>query len=67
MIRQIICKQCSASVTLTGAEDPHAALQCGCCPEEHHHGQATTATGIPCRPVTHVIVSIGEPLRLTTG
>jgi hypothetical protein len=53
MARTITCDGCGRSVTLYGTEDPHAALVCDCCPEDHHHGQATATTGIPCRPVTH--------------
>lgn len=53
-MRNIVCKNCGASVILHGDEDPHAALVCECCPEDHHHGQATIDTGVPCRPVTHI-------------
>ncbi len=56
MARVIVCKGCQTSVTLYGTEDPHAALTCGCCPEDHHHGVATATTGIPCRPVTHIYI-----------
>ena len=49
--------------TTTG--DPHAALQCSCCPEDHHHGKATETTGVPCRPVTHIY--IGEVTAPGTG
>ncbi|HEY2638451.1 MAG TPA: hypothetical protein VGI66_01020 [Streptosporangiaceae bacterium] len=37
-------------------QDPHVKLVCGCCPADHHHGQAAdpvTGTGVPCRPITH--------------
>ena len=53
MARVIICKGCQASVTLYDDSDGHAALKCGCCPEDHNHGVATATTGIPCRPVIH--------------
>jgi hypothetical protein len=55
MARTIVCKQCNASVILySDGEDPHAALQCDCCPEDHHHGMMAASTGVPCRPVTHI-------------
>ena len=56
MARMITCNNCQASVVLYGDEDPHAALECGCCPEDHHHGAAAAATGEPCRPVTHIYI-----------
>jgi hypothetical protein len=61
MARQIICKTCSKSVVLYDDSDPHAALQCDCCPEDHHHGVATATTGVPCRPVTHVYIGEMTP------
>jgi hypothetical protein len=63
-MRNIVCKGCGASVILHGDEDPHAALACGCCPEDHHHGQAAATTGIACRPVTHIFLGPGQA-RLT--
>lgn len=56
MARVIVCKGCQATVTLYDDSDPHAALACDCCPEDHHHGQATATSGIPCRPVTHIYI-----------
>jgi len=56
MARVIVCKGCQAAVTLYGEEDPHAELECDCCPEDHHHGQATAASGTACRPVTHIYI-----------
>lgn len=41
----IQCKQCG-KWSVFGPEagaDPDAALQCGCCPLNHHHGQAANA------------------------
>jgi len=65
MARVIICKGCQATVTLYGDEDPHAALACDCCPDDHHHGVATAMTGEPCRPVTHIY--LGEMAAPGTG
>jgi hypothetical protein len=53
MARIIICQGCHATATLYDDSDPHAALVCGCCPEDHNHGVATATTGIECRPVIH--------------
>ena len=65
MARVITCDGCKASVILYDDSDPHAALECSCCPEDHHHGVATATTGIPCRPVTHLY--IGEMAAPGTG
>jgi hypothetical protein len=57
MARVITCKGCNTSVTLyDDGADPHAALECGCCPEDHHHGAAAETTGEPCRPVHHLYI-----------
>jgi hypothetical protein len=56
MARLIVCSGCQATVTLYGDEDPHAALECDCCEEDHHHGVAAATTGEPCRPVTHIYI-----------
>jgi hypothetical protein len=37
------CNQCRASAQITRARDPDSAVQCGCCPQAHHHGQAANA------------------------
>jgi len=65
MARVITCTGCQATVTLYGDEDPHAALECDCCGEDHHHGIAAETTGEPCRPVTHLY--IGELAAPGTG
>jgi hypothetical protein len=65
MSRIIICKECQATTTLHGDEDPHAALDCDCCKKDHHHGEAAARTGKPCRPVTHIY--IGELAAPGTG
>jgi hypothetical protein len=56
MARLIVCQGCNATAMLYGTEDPHAALDCHCCPEDHDHKVATATTGIPCRPVIHSYV-----------
>jgi hypothetical protein len=48
---------CGKSVTVAegDAVDVHALADgagCTCCPQSHHHGQAASETGTPCRPVT---------------
>lgn len=41
----VTCKQCLQSVTHPpGTEaDVHASLECGCCTQDHHHGEAAAA------------------------
>lgn len=41
----VTCKQCLQSVTHPpGTEtDVHTSLECGCCTEDHHHGEAAAA------------------------
>ena len=53
------CNQCGASATVADGADPDAALTCGCCPLDHHHGQAATESGNACRPIT---ISVGQVL-----
>lgn len=48
------CKKClvTASIDADG-QDVHAAVDaagCGCCPIDHHHGQAAEDAA-PCRPL----------------
>lgn len=49
-------KDCTAVAVITEHDvDVHLALDgagCGCCPQDHHHGQAANESGTPCRPVT---------------
>jgi len=42
---QVICKQCMTAVNLPPGQvtDVHLAISCGCCPEDHHHGEAAAA------------------------
>ena len=56
MARVITCLGCQASVVIYDDADPHAALECSCCPEDHHHGVAAATTGEPCRPVNHMYI-----------
>jgi hypothetical protein len=56
MARVITCLGCQASVVIYDDADPHAALECDCCPEDHNHGVATATTGIPCRSVHHAYI-----------
>lgn len=56
MAHTVTCKSCGATAILYEGGDGHAALQCDCCPEDHHHGVATATSGIPCRPVTHTYI-----------
>lgn len=39
---QILCKTCLTAVTVPAGTDTdvHDAIECGCCPEDHHHGRA---------------------------
>lgn len=56
------CKNsdCTATAMVTEHDvDVHTALDaagCGCCPQDHHHGQAAAVTGTPCRPVTIILM-----------
>lgn len=52
----IQCNQCGKSVVTSDGSDPDSALVCGCCPEDHHHGEAANESGQACRPVT---ISVG--------
>lgn len=54
---RVMANCCGRSVTVTDAEtfDAHAvadAAGCKCCTQDHHHGQAASESGTPCRPVT---------------
>jgi len=42
-VLQVTCKQCLSSAYVTDGRDVHETLECGCCPEDHHHGQAAGA------------------------
>ena len=53
----IQCNQCGASATVPDGSDPDTALSCDCCPQPHHHGQAATESGEPCRPIT---ITVGQ-------
>jgi hypothetical protein len=53
-------KDCTAVAVVSEHDvDVHSALDaagCGCCPQDHHHGDNASATGAPCRPVTITLV-----------
>ena len=53
----VTCNQCGASATIADGTDPDAALTCACCPQDHHHGQAATESGVACRPIT---INVGQ-------
>lgn len=50
------CSRCGKWTVVQDLSDPDAALQCSCCPQDHHHGQAANACpgieaghpGVPC-------------------
>lgn len=45
------CMRCGAEANTVNHSDPDSAVVCSCCPVDHHHGQATEASGVACRPV----------------
>ena len=56
MAHTVQCKQCERSVTVSDHDiDVHVAVDatgCACCPQDHHHGQASAGPGAePCRPL----------------
>lgn len=65
-LARVTCNQCQKSA-LTDHGDFDVAVECGCCPQDHHHGQAANETGTPCRPVTIDILQLGAPLVLPVG
>jgi hypothetical protein len=55
--------QCTGCKTIAFTEnhsDPDPDLECDCCPEDHHHGQAGNA-GKPCRPMTITVMPGSGP------
>lgn len=36
----IACNSCGKSAVTADPSDPDSLVQCGCCPQTHHHGQA---------------------------
>lgn len=55
-MHQVQCKnkECTAVAMVDGDTDVHSAIDaagCRCCPQDHHHGQATALTGQACRPL----------------
>lgn len=57
---QCLNKQCTAAAAVTSSEvDIHDALDaagCRCCAIPHNHGASARETGIPCRPVTILLI-----------
>lgn len=51
--RQVQCKSCLAIARVPDGADPHSMTWCGCCAEDHHHGEGAAA----CGPEAHG----GEP------
>lgn len=58
------CNHCGAFVIIPAGADADAALTCGCCPLDHHHGEAANETGAPCRPVTITLLPGSVPVSL---
>lgn len=42
----VVCNSCGASAQTFNGSDPHGALECPCCPEDHSHA------GLGCRTIT---------------
>jgi hypothetical protein len=42
----VTCNTCGTQAPVTDGTQPHASLQCGCCPLPHDHA------GLGCRTVT---------------
>lgn len=53
---RVQCNQCGTTAWTDNGDDPDSALSCGCCTQDHHHGQAANAcpgaglnhSGAPC-------------------
>lgn len=52
----IECNQCHQKHFTNDGRNVDRALKCGCCAEEHDHGEAANRTGAPCRPVTITVL-----------
>jgi hypothetical protein len=67
-VHLVQCKNgdCTAVATIDEHDvDVHSALDaagCACCPQDHHHGQATAESGVPCRPVHIIMVGGSAPV-----
>lgn len=59
----IQCNTCKAASLAPHANDPDSEVECDCCLEDHHHGQAANETGKPCRPITIVALPGTTHLR----
>jgi hypothetical protein len=64
------CPKCGAWAVVPDLRDPDAALQCSCCPLDHHHGQAASSCpgitaghpGVACHRVDHENCQLRTPL-----
>ena len=43
---RVTCNTCQTSALTFNGSDPHGALECPCCPEDHSHA------GLGCRTIT---------------
>lgn len=63
------CNSCKA--VAFAADEQHqntdAALECGCCPEDHDHAAHANAGNDPCRPVTITLVPGQVTLQPVSG
>ena len=54
--KRVQCKQCLAMSDIPADADPHSVTFCGCCTEDHHHGENVLPAdvcqenhpGVPC-------------------
>lgn len=44
-MKHVQCKQCLTVTEIPADADPHAVSFCGCCPRDHHHGEAAAGCG----------------------
>lgn len=63
------CKNsdCTAVAAVEDGTEVHSALDaagCRCCPQDHHHGEATARTGTPCRPVIITLIPGTAPVSM---
>lgn len=62
------CPKCGAWAVVPDLRDPDAALQCGCCPLDHHHGHAANAcacNGDPGLDPGHEDCTVCRPITIT--
>jgi hypothetical protein len=63
------CWKCQAMAFTENHADPDSAVECACCPQDHHHGNAASAdlSKKPCRPLTITVVPGSVHLRASSG